>query len=294
MAQLDLFLDSRAVILANETADRLLARDARGAASALAAMEREEPVHPAATPLSVLVQFAEDWEPPAQRTVDIARAATRLEERIAPAASLALGMRGLAFVQGYYLELAAAAARLPYDPAYPQAHAAFLLQRGGDFAASEQAALGIPGWEDTPDALRWVTVARHRLHGLGAARPTLFALCWLAPRHVARLVAELGDAALERDWDAFESSDWTATPDAEVPAWFPAWYLVQHPAAAADVTLASAHPSPACAAARLVASILDREREGNSRVLLGLRQRLRDLNSDLFALYMQRRTVFHR
>ena len=294
MAQLDLFLDSRAVMLANEAAERLLARDAQGAASALAELEREDPAYPAAGALRALVQFAWEGEPPARRAFDIARAAARLEEHIAPAASLALGGRGLAFVERYYLDLAAVAAQLAYDQAHPKAHAAFLLQRGGDFAASEQAALGIPDWEDIPEALEWLTAARHRLRGFGAARPTLFALCWLAPRRAAGLVANLGDELLERDWDAFSSSDWTATPDAEVPAWFPAWYLVQHHAAAADLEVASSHPSPACAAARLVASILDREREGSSTLLVGLRQRLRDLNSDLFALYMQRRTVFHR
>lgn len=294
MAQLDLFLDSRAVVLANEAVDRLLARDTRGAASALAALEREDPAYPAAGALSVLVQFACEWEPPARQAFDIARAAGRLEEHIAPAAALALRQRGREFVQRYYLELAAAAAQLPYDPDYPQAHPAFLLQRGGDFAASEQAALGMPGWEDTPDALSWLTVARHRLRGLGAARPTLFALCWMAPRSVAQLIAELGDEVLGRDWEAFGSFDWSSTPEAELPAWFPGWYLVQHPAAAPDVEAAGSCPSPACTAARLMASTLDREREGSSKVLVGLRQRLRDLNSDLFALYMQRRTVFHR
>ncbi len=189
MAQLDLFLDSRAVMLAKEAAECLLARDAQGAASALAELKREDPAYPAAGALSLLLQFASEWQPLPRHAFEIARAAGRLED-IAPAASLALGERGRPFVQRYHLELAAAGAALPYDQAHPEAHPA--------------------------------------------------------------------------------------------------------PAAAADVETASSHPSPACTAARLVASILDREREGSSQVLIGLRRRLRDLNDDLFALYMQRRTVFHR
>jgi hypothetical protein len=144
-------------------------------------------------------------------------------------------------------------------------------------------------------ALCWLTLARHRLRGLSAARPTLFALAWCAPGRVSRLVADLGDDALERDWDAFESSDWPATPQAELPAWFPAWYLIQHPAAAPELMVAAdAQQSAAGAAAQLLVRILDSEKDGNSRRLVRLRQQLRDLNADLFSLYMARRTVFHR
>jgi hypothetical protein len=294
VTQLDLFFDSRAVMLANEVADRLVARDAQGAGSALAALEREDAAHPAAAALRVLVQFASDWDLPAEQPSDIARAAARLEEHIAPGAAHLLKERARAFVRPYYLELAATAARLPYDPGYPRAHPAFLLQQAGDFAASERAVLKMPAWKRTPDALRWLTLARHRLRGLAVARATLFALCWSAPARAAGLVGELADEALQRDWDAFVASDWSATPDPEVPAWFAAWYLIQHPAAAGDLELASCCPGAASDAARLVARILDREREGSSTALVHLRRRLRDLNGDLFALYMQRRTVFHR
>ncbi|HXV07087.1 MAG TPA: hypothetical protein VD791_03600 [Burkholderiales bacterium] len=64
---------------------------------------------------------------------------------------------------------------------------------------------------------------------------------------------------------------------------------------AASVLAALKREDPAYPAAGALSVLaLDREREGSSRALIGLRQRLRDLNRDLFALYMQRRTVFHR
>ena len=293
-AQLDLFLDSQAVVLANEVGERLLARDAAGAESALYALEREGSDHPGLAGLRILVQFACDWQPPAKHFAKIARSVARLEQQVAPAASLALGNRGTALVQSYYRDLAAAAVGAPYDPEHLSVHAACLWARCGEFAASEQAALSIPGWQETPDALHWCSVARCALTGLAAARPTLFALAWRAPGRLDRLVAELADAALGRDWHVFESCDWPATPHAELGAWFPAWYVMQHPAASADIALAGSHSSPAGSAAELLVRILDRERDGNSRELLHLRKRLRDLSSDLFSLYMAHRSVFHR
>jgi len=293
-AQLDLFLDSRAVVLANEVGERLLARDAAGAESALFALERDASDHPGLAALGILVQFACDWQPPPKHLGEITRSVARLEQQVAPAASLALGDRGVALAQSYYRDLAAASVGTPYDPEHPSAHAAHLWQRCGDFTASEQAAQGIPGWQETPDALHWCSVARYALRGLTAARPTLFALAWRAPGRLDRLVAELADPALERDWRAFESCDWRATPQAELAAWFPAWYAMQHPAAAADVALAGSYDSPASSAAQLLVRILDLEREGSSRELLHLRQRLRDITPDLFSLYMAHRTVFHR
>lgn len=292
--QLDLFLDSRAVVLANEVGERLLARDAAGAESALFELERAGGDHPALAALGLLVQFAVDWQPPPTHIPDLARAVARVEQQVAPAASLALGTRGVALVQNYYRDLAAAAVGLPYDPAHPSAHAAYLWQRCGDFAASEQAAQRIPHWQETPDALHWCSMARYGLRGLIAARPTLFALAWRAPGQVDRVVAELADDALERDWRAFESCDWPATPQAELAAWFPAWYLTQHPAAAADIALAGSHDSAAGRATQLLVRILDLEHDGNSRELLHLRKGLRDLSPDIFSLYMARRTVFHR
>ena len=103
-----------------------------------------------------------------------------------------------------------------------------------------------------------------------------------------------GSAALSRDWATFESADWASTGHADPGAWFPAWYVVQHPGAAAEIAQAGAHDSPAADAAVLLVSILDLERQGNSPQLTQLRKRLQGLNLELFSQYMAHRTVFHR
>lgn len=292
--QLDLFLESRAVVLANEVKRSLLGRDAVRAISQTAELEREAPDYPALVSLSTLARFLRDWKPPEPSTAEIARRVSQLEAEAEPAAKLSLDTEAQVFLNGFYRELAAAARELAYDPAQPKGHPALLLQRCGDFAGSEAAALAIANWRRTPDALQWLTMARHRLRGLSAARPTLFALAWHDPGRLAPLIAELGDEALERDFRAFESAcDWTGTTEESRPTWFPAWYLVEHPASAADLDLTGAPDGPATSAASLLVHILDLERQGSSRTLVDLRGRLRGLDFDLFDLYMARRRVLH-
>ena len=108
------------------------------------------------------------------------------------------------------------------------------------------------------------------------------------------MLRELDDEVLDRDWRAFEAaSDWDSIPAATLPAWFPAWYVMEHPAVAASLDPGSFLDTPAAAAARLMSDLLDIERRGNTRTLIAARERLRNLNLDLFAVYMKRRAVVH-
>ncbi|HET8832003.1 MAG TPA: hypothetical protein VFN86_08015 [Casimicrobiaceae bacterium] len=164
--------------------------------------------------------------------------------------------------------------------------------RCGDWEQAEVAALAIPGANEIPDALHWLTVARHRLRGLPAARPTLFALAWRDPPRFAGLIDDLQDEALERDFKRFnDACEWTNTAVTELSAWFPAWHLLEHPAAAADLDPSEGSTAPPVRAARLVARILERERQDDWKALVALRDQLRRLSVDLFSLYMARREV---
>jgi hypothetical protein len=167
-----------------------------------------------------------------------------------------------------------------------------LLLQAEKFTEAERAASSIADWAHMPDALYWVTVARYRMHDLPAARGTLFALAWHAPTRLEPLLGDLDEQILWRDWRAFETAaEWEQTAD--LPAWFPAWYVMEHPAAAQDVALALTPDTPAAQAARLMIKLLELERQGNSQALAQCRARLRTLNAELFALYMSRRTVRH-
>ncbi len=293
-AQLDLFIDSRGVILANEVLTALLARDAPRALQRLDDMSRDASDHPRLPALETLVHALAGWEPPVRETVAIARLVADLDDNVGPAAEVALGPEAAAFLGGFFRELAAAAEGLPYAPAYRSAHRAALCLRCGDFSGAEQAALAIPDWNATPDALHWLTVTRYRVGGVDAARPSLFGLAWRQPTRLRPVLAELADDLLDRDWDAFEQSrDWEQVSEADLPAWFPAWYLIEHPATGKALDGVVFPDTAPADAARALLRLFALEREGNSRALVELRHRLRDLNQELFSLYMARRTVRH-
>ena len=215
-----------------------------------------------------------------------------LDEEILPAATQVLGPRAQPFVDGFFRDLAEAARGLAYEPSRSTAHRASLCLRCGEWAEAEEAAQAIPDSSANPDALYWLCVARHRQRGLAAARASLFALAWRAPERLAPTLAELGDEVLDRDWQAFERAcEWESVEEAELPAWFPAWYLLEHPVVGSELDGVDFPDSPPAVAARLLLRLMEMERRGDWRKLAVQRERLRGLNPDLFALYMARRTV---
>jgi hypothetical protein len=103
-------------------------------------------------------------------------------------------------------------------------------------------------------------------------------------------LAEVGDELLAREWQRFfAASEWIGIDEAELPAWFPAWYLVEHPAATDGIDFFDAPVSPPAEAARLLKHLYGLEKRGDWRALAGAREKLRKLSDELFALYMARR-----
>jgi len=292
--QLDLFLDSRAVVLANEIAAAVLVCDGPAAVAALNEARLKGLDHPALPALETLASALVEWRPPARNVQALAAAVDRLDNSVVPAAQSVLGQQAPAFVAHFFGPLSELARDLPYDPLHPSASRASLLLRCGDFEGAGEAVLAISDWRRAPDALRWLTLARYRARGLDTARGSLFAFAWLRPMDVGQLLSELADDMLDRDWRAFEAaSDWESIPAGELAAWFPAWYLVEHPATAASLDPEVSVEAAPAVAARTILHLLELERQGNSRALAASRARLRTLNADLFAVYMARRRVLH-
>jgi hypothetical protein len=204
--QLDLFLDSREVLIANEAVEALVARDATRAAAKVDELAEEGPNHPALPALQLMTRALASWERPAADSAAIARRVARLQDEVAPAAAAVLGASARLFVHPFLLELAETARGLPYDAAHPQAHRAHLCLLGGDYDDAEEAVRAIADWRDNRDALHWLSVARYRREGLDAAREPVFQLAWRAPTKVPALLAELDDALLLREWNAFEAA----------------------------------------------------------------------------------------
>jgi len=164
--QLDLFLDSRAVMLANEAVGVLAARDAARAAAAIDRLRREAFDHPALPALEALSGALAGWRRPDRDPAAIVRAVEWLDNEVAPAAEQVFGSAAQAFIAGFFRDLANAAQGLAYEPERATAHRAWLCLQCGEWAGAEEAALTIPGSAQNPDALHWLCAASYRLHGL--------------------------------------------------------------------------------------------------------------------------------
>ncbi len=290
--QLDLFLDSRAVMLANDARLALAARDARRAKAALRELRVEAPDYPGLDALEALAAALADWSLPPADAAAIERAADRLDRDVVPAALRMLGDGAAPLIASFFHDLAEAARAVPHDPARPRAHRAWLCLRCGEWGEAEAAADSIPEPRTNPDALHWRCVARYRRLGLDAVRADLFALAWRAPARFALVCGELGDELLERDRAQFEGAgNWESLDESVLAAWFPAWCLLEHPALGASLKEVELPDLPAADAARVLLDLLELERRGDQRRLVAKRARLRELNPELFALYMANRAT---
>jgi hypothetical protein len=292
--QLDLFRDSGPVRQVNEVVAALVARDAERATRCVATLRSHAPDEASLPALESLVRALAGWRAPDAAAPAIARAVSWLDEEVAPAARRGLGDSAGAFMRVFFQELAAVSRGLAYAEAQPSAHRAWLCLRCEAWADAEEAARAIERASTTPDALLWLAVARHRQQGLAAARAALFALAWHAPHRLEPALAEIHDELLTRDWRRFvAAAEWASVPEAELPAWFPAWYLLEHPAVRGELDYFSAPVTPPAEAARLLNRLIDLESRGDQHKLVAQREKLRALNVDLFSLYMARRSVQH-
>lgn len=286
--QLDLFVDSGMTLFANDAVDALLRRDPQGAEDSLRNLEAEAPGYGTLGPLRTLCRALREWPWPASNPVEVAAAALRLETEVEPAAVAVLGGKLMDFMDPFWRELARGAEPHGYDPALPQAFSAGLYLRGHDLGAAVKAAESIPSHEGNPDALHWLALARHGMEGLEACRPSLLKLALLAPERLAPLLTELGDPVLQKDWKAFLADFGGLDGGEGTTAWFPAWYVLVHPAIPVLSDSAALPMTPAAQGLAVMERLNALEGLGPGPELVAARSRLRDLAPELFALYMER------
>ena len=294
--QLDLFLHSGAVVLANNVADALLARDAVRAAECLDRLLAHAPDHQACKALETLCHVLREWPLPSGSPAEIDKAIRRLETDARPAALAAMGDRAAQFMRSLWRDLAQAASAHVYDLTFPQSYSAALYLRCGDAESAATAAQAIADCEHNADALHWLAVARYRIDGLDACRIPLMRLALLEPERLPRALAEIDDPLLERDWNAFHAAcHWLDPDDQTVGAWFPAWHLVEHPGIRIDCGGPASLPATRAAQTFVaIARLLDLEKHGYSNTLISARGRLRDLDAHIFDFYIARRHVSRR
>lgn len=292
--QLDIFADSREVMLRNDLAAALVACDGYAARSAAASLRAEAPYDPMLAPALRLIEHLAHEQAIAAETADpqalIAERAV-LEQRVGPAARAVLGTAAASWLAARWRHLARRARALPWQAELADAHAAGLFVAAGAWPEAAEAVLSIESWRRIPQPLRWMVQARWALHGADATWPLLAEALWLAPAAAAQLIPQLADAGLARLARRFEQAfDPEADPDGEGWAWMPAWVLIYQPLLAD--ALASAEPKANSAPAEgftLIAALLRLERQGRHHDIIEQRKRLRALSLPLFQAYMATR-----
>ncbi|WP_250482201.1 hypothetical protein [Caballeronia sp. GACF5] len=296
MQQLDIFADSRDVMLRNDVLEQLQRRTAEAARTALRLLADEFPDDGALSAMTVLVGELEPASTaPLTDHAALSMARRHLEDVVVPAAQRVLPAQSVhAWLAPSWRTLARRAAGLAYGGADAEHHAAPLWLRAGDWRAARDSVEAIESWWRIPAPLAWMTEARYRAESLDAAWPLLAELAWLAPARFTALLPVLSDASLDTLRRRFDA-EFPGTGEVSDYAWFPTWLVVIKPALAGRLETARVQRDHmASRATILLAEIQRREHEGDQHELIRLRQEFSRLHPALFETYMATRTVLHR
>jgi hypothetical protein len=292
--QLDIFADSRDVMLRNDVVSALVQNDAALARQRFQPLESEYPKDPDLAALRRLIQtLGQAVSTPIASFADAQAARQTLLQSTTSDAQQTMGATAAAlWLRPQWRALAQRCAGLPFQATQADEHAAALYLRGADWRATALAVQSIESWRRIPAPLMWMTHARYQLDGLDPCWPLLAELAWMAPQRLAPLFEALNDPLLNRLHKKF-NADFEGPADADAAqdlAWFAAWLLTSTPALAPQLALAQAgQHTEAERGMRLVLDLLALERQGRHPDLLARRRSLRDLHGGLYSAYMATR-----
>ena len=289
--QLDIFADSRDVMLRNDVLSALQRYDARETQQTLRRLSDEYPDDDSIPQLAVLAGALDLRSIVAfSKHQFAAEARGALVEKITPAALRMWGEHaGSRWLLPLWRELAQRASSLPFRADSIDTHAAALWLKAGGWSDAREAVLTIESWRRIPAPLAWMAEASYRLDALEDTWPLLAELAWLAPDRCAGLVHRMGDKALDSLLKKFYAS-FEGAGDITDIAWFPAWVLIEKPALAR--LLIAAQPSTQTSAERamrLLLELLSLERQGRHYEVLDYRKKLQGLHASLYSSYMSTR-----
>jgi len=265
--QLDIFNDSRDVMLRNDVLSASQQYDAAGARRALQALANEYPEDDVAQVYFGSIVNALEG----RSTVLFDRHEAALQAR------QALSQEVQPAVTHVFPRKSGATWLAPL----------FLL--AARWAEASDAILRIASWRRIPAPLCWMTEARYRLDGLEAAWPLLVELAWLSPSRFDQLLSRIGDACIYTLRRNFDTS-FDGAGDIDDLAWFPAWILTEKAGLAPLFKQAApSRPNAPARAAKVMLQLLSLERQGRHHELLETRRELQALNTALYAAYMKTR-----
>jgi hypothetical protein len=289
--QLDIFADSRDVMLRNDVLEALMRRHASDARQAWQKLSGEYPADDTLPALATLISALDEDGPAGlvdHETLGAAR--RRLSDDVHPSAMRLMGVQaGREWMVPCWRLLAQRAASLTFRASDSDNHAAPIWLRAGDWDAAIRAVERIESWRRIPAPLMWMAHARYRADGLEPTWPLLVELAWLSPGRLATLLAELADTALNALRRKFDTQ-FDGTGQVADLAWFPAWILIEKSALLSGIREAqpSLHTPPE-QATRLLVQIFDLEKRGDQHELVERRKALRALHAELYDTYMKTR-----
>lgn len=291
--QLDIFADSRSVMLRNDALDALLNHDAAATERATQTLAGEFADDDSLPLLATLTEALKARSSAPFDSHEALAAAREALQALEPAALRLFGdPTGHAWLRPWHIALAERAATLPFRADRADDHAAALWLAVGDASAAMAAASRIESWRRIPAPLAWMAEARCRAQGLDGAWPLLAELAWLAPARLDAVMRRLHDPVLDKlraRFDAGFEVDVDGADDHPL-AWFPAWVLTETPALARWLGAAqpSLHNAPE-RGMRLMLELLHLEKQGRHHDLVQRRRQLRDLQPALCAAYLRTR-----
>jgi hypothetical protein len=291
MDQFDFFTENHGVSLRNDVILAIEQADVPLARSALQILCKNYPQDDCLGELQLLIDSVQARTSALFGCHEALRSARlALQTQMTPAAQRALGERSAAsWLRIRWGELAERAALLAFRPDQVQDHAAPLWLLAQQWQTAADAVAKIESWRRIPAPLAWMLQARLALQGLQTNWGLLAELAWLKPALLAEVIKLSPDLILQSMVNRFEQNFEGVGDDRDL-AWFPAWVLIERPHLASALTLAQASGySESEQAMRVLIELLGLERQGRQRDLVERRQTLRNLNSVLYAAYMEKR-----
>jgi hypothetical protein len=285
--QLDLFEDSRNVMLNNAVLKSLAAYDTDAATRAVTALHKESPQHHDLPDHRQLIEQLSDFRRELQPNSLPTRHQQLTEALLPLAKKLFGGAQATAWARPLWAILAQTAAALDYDNAHPETHAAALWLAADAPDKARSAIEKIPSWRRIPVPLAWMSEIEIKQGAPETWWPLLAELAWLAPERLESLLVT-SPVAVNRLKMHF-LAEFENNGEHHDLAWFPAWLLIHHSELRDLLRPAQPAQSEPAHAFHILLDLLHLEKSGQQAAQIPQRAKLRTLAPDLFADFMRSR-----
>ncbi|MBF0422491.1 MAG: hypothetical protein HQL73_05810 [Magnetococcales bacterium] len=221
--QMDLFLDTPETLLVNDLIQAIARHDLMTATELCQRLRSENPENGILEDLPPLIAAIELGDELPQQPL---QALERLHNEILPCSRQALGALAKPFLKPIYRRLDRAFVGFPFDPAHPDAHRSWTLERLENWRAMAECILLEENWTRQPVLLYRRAQALFRLKRLGACWQVWATFFWAFPPLAPTFLEKCQDRDLLRLWHGFIDLDLEVRVTPEL---FPVWMALAQP-----------------------------------------------------------------